>query len=90
MLQHQRTMQVIQQQRNMQVVQQDGSQVQVMHQQRVIQQASPHPQQQQIQVQQGPPWRQSIVSRGMVVCTLIKELHATLVITINIFNMFAL
>jgi len=67
MLQHQRTLQVVQQHRNMQVVQQDGAQVQVMHQQRVIQQTSPHPQQQQIQVQQGPPWRQAVVSREKVV-----------------------
>jgi hypothetical protein len=80
-------MQVIQQQRNLQVVQQDGSQVQVMHQQRVIQQASPHPQQ---QLQQGPPWRQANVSRGTVVNTLIEELHASLVITVNIFSMFVL
>lgn len=70
MLQHQRAMQVVQQHRNMQVVQ-DGTQVQVMHQQRVIQQTSPHPQQQQIQVQQGPPWRQAIVSRGDLVMHLL-------------------
>jgi uncharacterized protein (DUF427 family) len=66
MLQHHRAMQVVQQHRNMQVVQ-DGTQVQVMHQQRVIQQTSPHPQQQQIQVQQGPPWRQAVVSEVKVV-----------------------
>jgi len=76
MLQHQRTMQVVQQHRSMQVVQQDGTPVQVMHQQRVIQQAGPHPQQQQIQVQQGPPWRQAIVSSGNA---FIKELHVTVV-----------
>jgi hypothetical protein len=69
------------------VVQQDGSQVQVMHQQRVIQQASPHPQQ---QVQQGPPWRQAIVSTVTVVNTLIEELRVPLVITVNIFSMFVL
>jgi hypothetical protein len=63
MLQHQRAMQVVQQHRSMQVVQ-DGTQVQVIHQPRVIQQTVPHPQQQQIQVQQGPPWRQAIVSSG--------------------------
>jgi sensor domain CHASE-containing protein len=30
----------------------------------VIQQTAAHPQQQQIQVQQGPPWIQAIVSSG--------------------------
>ena len=67
---------MVQQHRSMQVVQQDGTHVQVMHQQRVIQQTAPHPQQQQIQVQQGPPWRQVIVSSRNV---FFKELHATVV-----------
>lgn len=76
MLQQQRTMQVVQQHRSMQVVQQDGTPVQVMHQQRVIQQTAPHPQQQQIQIQQGPPWRQAIVSSGNA---FFKELRGTVV-----------